>query len=238
MTAEQIAENFESVRNQIKEAEKKSGRNEGCVKLCAVSKFHPAEDVLAALKTGQILFGENRVQEAFAKFTQINSVSKIKPELHIIGSLQTNKVKKAVEIASCIQSVDREELLAKIEKQCAKFEKKIEVFFEIHTGEDSKSGYKEKSVLLKSVENCANGIYPHIVPKGLMTMAPFTQDEKLIRASFSELRNLKDELNKRFPSLDINELSMGMSGDYKIAIEEGSTLVRIGTALFGERDYS
>lgn len=238
MTAEQIAENFESVRNQIKEAEKKSGRNEDCVKLCAVSKFHPAEAVLAALKTGQTLFGENRVQEAFAKFTQINSVSKIKPELHIIGSLQTNKVKKAVEIASCIQSVDREELLAEIEKQCAKIEKKIEVFFEIHTGEDSKSGYKEKSVLIKSVENCANGIYPHIVPKGLMTMAPFTQDEKLIRASFSELRNLKDELNKNFPSLEINELSMGMSGDYKIAIEEGSTLVRIGTALFGERDYS
>ncbi|WP_296028698.1 YggS family pyridoxal phosphate-dependent enzyme [uncultured Treponema sp.] len=238
MTAEQIAENFESVRNQIKEAEKKSGRNEGCVKLCAVSKFHPAEDVLAAFKTGQTLFGENRVQEAFAKFTQINSVSEIKPELHIIGSLQTNKVKKAIEIASCIQSVDREELLAEIEKQCTKAEKKIEVFFEIHTGEDSKSGYKEKSVLLKSVENCANGIYPHIVPKGLMTMAPFTQDEKLIRASFSELRNLKDELNKNFPSLEINELSMGMSGDYKIAIEEGSTLVRIGTALFGERDYS
>ena len=193
---------------------------------------------MAALKTGQTLFGENRVQESFAKFTQINSVSKIKPELHIIGSLQTNKVKKAIEIASCIQSVDREELLAEIEKQCAKIEKKIEVFFEIHTGEDSKSGYKEKSVLLKSVENCANGIYPHIVPKGLMTMAPFTQDEKLIRASFSELRNLKDELNKNFPSLEINELSMGMSGDYKIAIEEGSTLVRIGTALFGERDYS
>ena len=238
MTAEQIAENFESVRNQIKEAEKKSGRKEGCVKLCAVSKFHPAEDVLAALKTGQTLFGENRVQESFAKFTQINSVSKIKPDLHIIGSLQTNKVKKAVEIASCIQSVDREELLAEIEKQCAKIEKKIEVLFEIHTGEDSKSGYKEKSVLLKSVENCANGIYPHIVPKGLMTMAPFTQDENLIHASFSKLRNLIDELNKSFPSLEINELSMGMSGDYKIAIEEGSTLVRIGTALFGERDYS
>ena len=238
MTAEQIAENFEAVRNQIKETEKKSGRNEGCVKRCAVSKCHPAEDVLAALKTGQTLFGENRVQESFAKFTQINSISKIKPDLHIIGSLQTNKVKKAVEIASCIQSVDREELLAEIEKQCAKIEKKIEVLFEIHTGEDSKSGYKEKSVLLKSVENCANGIYPHIVPKGLMTMAPFTQDEKLIHASFSKLRNLKDELNKSFPSLEINELSMGMSGDYKIAIEEGSTLVRIGTALFGERDYS
>ena len=238
MTAEQIAENFESVRNQIKEAEKKSGRKEGCVKLCAVSNFHPAEDVLTEIKTGQTLFGENRVQESFAKFTQINSVSKIKPDLHIIGSLQTNKVKKAVEIASCIQSVDREELLAEIEKQCAKIEKKIEVLFEIHTGEDSKSGYKEKSVLLKSVENCANGIYPHIVPKGLMTIAPFTQDEKLIHASFSKLRNLKDELNKSFPSLEINELSMGMSGDYKIAIEEGSTLVRIGTALFGERDYS
>ena len=238
MTAEQIAENFESVRNQIKEAEKKSGRNEGCVKLCAVSKFHPAEDVLAALKTGQTLFGENRVQESFAKFTQINSVSKIKPDLHIIGSLQTNKVKKAVEIASCIQSVDREELLAEIEKQCAKIEKKIEVLFEIHTGEDSKSGYKEKSVLLKSVENCANGIYPHIVPKGLMTMAPFTEDKILIGKSFERLRLLKEKLASLFPALNINELSMGMSGDYKIAIEEGSTMVRIGTALFGEREYS
>lgn len=238
MTAEQIAENFESVRNQIREAEKKSGREEGCVKLCAVSKFHPADDVIAAMKSGQTLFGENRVQEAFAKFTQINSVSMAKPELHIIGSLQTNKVKKAIEIASCIQSVDREELLAEIEKHCARAEKKIEIFFEVHTGEDSKSGYKEKSALLKSAENCAGGLYPHIVPKGLMTMAPFTQNESLVRNSFSALRNLKAELNKEFPSLDINELSMGMSGDYKIAIEEGSTLVRIGTALFGERSYS
>lgn len=238
MTAEQIAENFESVRNQIREAEKKSGREEGCVKLCAVSKFHTADDVIAAMKSGQTLFGENRVQEAFAKFTQINSVSMAKPELHIIGSLQTNKVKKAIEIASCIQSVDREELLAEIEKHCARAEKKIEVFFEVHTGEDSKSGYKEKSALLKSAENCAAGLYPHIVPKGLMTMAPFTQNESLVRNSFSALRNLKAELNKEFPSLDINELSMGMSGDYKIAIEEGSTLVRIGTALFGERSYS
>ena len=232
-----IKENLENIRYKISQAEKKSGRNEGYVKLMAVSKFHPAEAVVEAFDAGQFLFGENRVQEASEKFPPLIEAH---PEInvHMIGQLQTNKVKKAVEIASCIQSVDREELLAKIEKQCAKFEKKIEVFFEIHTGEDSKSGYKEKSVLLKSVENCANGIYPHIVPKGLMTMAPFTQDEKLIRASFSELRNLKDELNKRFPSLEINELSMGMSGDYKIAIEEGSTLVRIGTALFGERDYS
>lgn len=235
MTESEIAENFQKVREQIKAAESKSGRVQGSVRLCAVSKFHPLEDVKAALKANQFLFGENRVQEAYGKFTELNNE---KVELHIIGQLQSNKVKKAVEIASCIQSVDRESLLVEIEKQASKLEKNISVFFEFHTAEDSKSGYGDVDSVLLTAENFSKGLYPHITPAGLMTMAPFTDDEKAVRTSFEKLRNLKELLNSKFPELPVKELSMGMSGDYRIAIEEGSTMVRVGTALFGERNYN
>lgn len=234
MTEEQIIDNFKNVTEQIALATSTAGRAVGSVKLCAVSKFHSVEDIYAALKSGQILFGENRVQEAYSKFSEIQNNGK-SFDLHIIGSLQSNKVKKAVEIASCIQSVDREELLVEIEKQCAKLNKSIDVFFEIHTAEDSKSGYADKDLLFVSLENFENGLYPHIKPVGLMTMAPFTDEEKAIRLSFQKTRALKDEINEKFPELSVSQLSMGMSGDYKIAIQEGSTMVRIGTALFGER---
>lgn len=235
MTESQIAENFLKIRQQIKDAELKAGRSEGSVRLCAVSKFHPVESVKAALKANQFLFGENRVQEAYGKFTDLNDS---RAELHIIGQLQSNKVKKAVEIASCIQSVDRESLLEEIEKHASKLEKNIRVFFEYHTAEDSKSGYGDESSLFVSLENFSKGLYPHITPAGLMTMAPFSQDEKLVRLSFEKLRKLKETVNEKFPGLSITELSMGMSGDFSIAIEEGSTMVRVGTALFGERDYT
>lgn len=224
------------VRKQIEDAEIHSGRPKGSVRLCAVSKFHPQEDVYSAIEGGQLLFGENRVQEAYGKFPQVVSGCR-DVQLHIIGQLQTNKVKKAVEIASCIQSVDREDLLKEIEKQCAKLQKNIEVYFEIHTGEESKSGYGSREELFASLDNFMEGKYPHVKPAGLMTMAPFTEDKDLIRKSFSSLRLLREELNKKYPTLPIHELSMGMSGDYEIAIEEGSTMVRVGTALFGERDY-
>ena len=234
MTESQIAENFHRIREEIKAAELKSGRKEGSVRLCAVSKFHPVDVVKSALKANQFLFGENRVQEAYGKFNELNDS---RAELHIIGQLQSNKVKKAVEIASCIQSVDRESLLEEIEKQAAKLEKNICIFFEYHTAEDSKSGYGDEDSLFVSLENFSMGLYPHIMPVGLMTMAPFSQDEKLVRQSFVKLRNLKETVNQKFSNLPITELSMGMSGDFSLAIEEGSTMVRVGTALFGERDY-
>ena len=236
MTEEQICTNFKNIAADIARAVSDAERKGDCVRLCAVSKFHPVEDVYAALKSGQILFGENRVQEAYSKFSEVKLAGKTF-ELHIIGSLQSNKVKKAVEIASCIQSVDREELIAEIEKQCAKLNKTIDVFFEIHTGEDSKSGYTDERIFFESLENCAKGMYPHVRPVGLMTMAPFTDDEIKIHNSFASVRLLKEKINGMFPSLPVKELSMGMSGDYKIAIQEGSTMVRIGTALFGERVY-
>lgn len=238
MTAQQIMDNFSSVRNEIDTAAKNSGRKSEEIKLCAVSKFHPIQSIYDAIKAGQTLFGENRVQEAYAKFTELNNDAslKIKPQLHIIGSLQLNKVKHAVEVASCIQSVDRLELLQEIEKQCSKLDKTIEVLFEVHTGEESKSGYRDEGALSESIQSCAMGKFPHVIPKGFMTMAPLTDDKALVHKSFCTLRELRDNFQKQFPVLKLVELSMGMSADYPIAIEEGSTMVRIGTALFGERE--
>lgn len=239
--SDNIKENLEAVLEQIHDAEKKSGRTQGSVKLCAVSKFHPLESLVSAVDAGQMLFGENRVQEACEKFGQLKEKLTLEnrsmPSLHIIGSLQSNKVRKALEYASCIQSVDRESLMVEIEKQCAKMDRTVEIFFEIHTGEESKSGYEGLDQVMVSVENCSNGLYPHLIPSGLMTMAPFTEDESLIRKSFQTLRMYKEKLNAGFPGLPIKELSMGMSGDYIIAIEEGSTMVRVGTAIFGQRVY-
>ena len=232
-----IKENLEIIRNKITEAEKKSGRNSGSVKLMAVSKFHPSEAVIDAFTAGQLLFGENRVQEASQKFPPLIAQH---PEItvHMIGQLQSNKVKKAIEFASCIQSVDRYDLLREIEKQCAKIERTIEILFEVHTGEESKSGYTSETELRNSIEACIKGDFPHILPKGFMTMAPFTEDQALVRKSFITLRNLSEKLQSDYKELSLTELSMGMSGDFEIAIEEGSTLVRVGTAIFGERDYS
>lgn len=234
---EVIKQQLEIINGRINDAISKSGRKAGSVKLEAVSKFHPLQSVLDAIECGQFLFGENRVQEAREKFSQVNELGK-KCELHIIGSLQRNKVKHAVEIAECIESVDRIELIEEIEKQCAKINKKITVLFELHTGEESKSGFQSADELQKALDFCAAGNTPHLIPTGFMTMAPFTKDESLIRNSFATLRKISEQMKVHYPQFSFSELSMGMSCDYEIAIEEGSTIVRIGTAIFGERDYS
>ena len=207
------------------------------VRLVAVSKFHSAQEVIEAIQAGQTVFGENRVQEAAAKFDEVRK-SCPNVSLRIIGQLQRNKVKEAVRIADSIDSVDRLELLDEIEKQAAKIDKKIQVLFEFHTGEESKSGFVDPALIIEALQKMKDGVYPHIEPKGFMTMAPFTEDKDLVRASFKKLRDLRDQCQKAFPNFDLSELSMGMSGDWQIAVEEGSTMVRIGTAIFGARDYS
>lgn len=225
------------VINEIKDTEKKCGRQDGSVKLLAVSKFHPIESICQAIEQGQKLFGENRVQEAFEKFSVI--LKKYPDiELHIIGQLQTNKVKKAISIATVIESVDRLELVQEIEKQCAKIQKNIKILFEFHTAEDSKSGFKTYEELYNVVEYINKGNAPHVIPIGFMTMAPLTNDEQKIRSSFRLLKEIATSIQEKFPQYALNCISMGMSNDYKIAIQEGSTEVRIGTAIFGERDYS
>lgn len=231
-----IENNLKEILQKIEYAEQKYNRTKGTVKLLAVSKFHPVDAVEKVISAGHLLFGENRVQEAVAKFSDINSFNK-DVELHIIGQLQTNKVKKAVTVASCIESVDRIDLLKEIQKQCEKINKKIKILFEINTAEDSKSGFKNYEDLYEAVKYCADGNTPFVEPIGFMTMAPLTDDEALIRKSFSSLRKLSEKLQTEFPMFNFSELSMGMSNDYEIAIEEGSTEVRIGTAIFGEREY-
>ena len=231
-----IKQNLEIINTKIRAAEKKSGRAEGSVKLMAVSKFHPVEAVFEAVEAGQFLFGENRVQEAYSKFPVVFEKCS-QTELHMIGQLQTNKVKHAVEIASCIESVDRIDLLKEIEKQCTKLNKSIKILFEYHTGEESKSGFTNDEDLYKALDMFKNKEFPHIIPHGFMTMAPFTDDKELIRKSFVTLRLLAEKIKREYPMFELPELSMGMSGDFEIAIEEGSTLVRVGTAIFGERVY-
>lgn len=234
-----IKENIEKIREKIISAEIKAGRKEGAVALMAVSKFHPAEAVLEALKANQFLFGENRVQEACGKFPEILQQWE-NAELHLIGSLQRNKVKQILPIASCIQSVDRIELLEEIIKQKAKLEnnKIIKLLFEVHTGEESKSGFTDVGELEKALELAGENKTLGIECSGFMTMAPFTDDKKQIQDSFRKLASLSEKLKNQYKDLPLKELSMGMSSDFEIAIEEGSTLVRVGTAIFGERVYA
>lgn len=231
-----VKENLEKVKNAIAEACNKAGRNPDSVKLVAVSKFHPSEAVEKAISQGQLLFGENRVQEAKEKFGIIYQTHP-EAQLHIIGSLQRNKVKDAVKICSCIESCDRIELIEEIEKQCAKLDKKIDILFELHTGEESKSGFPDYESVRQALILFSENKFPHVNPIGFMTMAPFTEDKELVRKSFSTLRECAEKLSKEFTQFELKELSMGMSGDFEIAIEEGSTMVRIGTSIFGQRVY-
>jgi len=227
-----IADNLESVREKVAAAERRAGRAAGSVRLMAVSKFNPAESVLEAIASGQLLFGENRVQEASDKFTSILPVHPA-TELHLIGSLQRNKVKQIVPLAACIQSVDRPELLAEIEKQASSAGKTIKILFEMHTGEESKAGFPDRDSLFRAIDTLEGST--HVSCAGLMTMAPFSSDRDLIRSSFRALVSIQRECALRYPAFDFSVLSMGMSADFDIAIEEGSTLVRIGTAIFGAR---
>lgn len=242
-----IKNNLVSVLERIHEAERRAGRSEGSVKLMAVSKFHPAEAVIEAYNAGQRLFGENRVQEACGKFPALfEQFPDI--ELHLIGSLQRNKVKQIIPYASCIQSVDRIELVDEIIKQCRKRsaegnngnqdKKTLKLLFEYHNGEESKSGFQSEDELLKAVEKASEASDCEIICSGFMTMAPFTDDKAVVRNSFKKLCAVAENIKKHFPALPLDELSMGMSGDFEIAIEEGSTLVRVGTAIFGERNYA
>lgn len=233
-----IAENIQKIRAQIDQTAANCGKNPQNVALMAVSKFHPVEEIEQAVLAGQKLFGENRVQEACEKFPQLlEKYSDI--ELHMIGHLQRNKVKDIVKIASCIHSVDSVELIKEIEKQTAKIDKKMRIFLEIHTGEDTKSGFTSESDVEAAVEFAKD--CPHIEICGLMTMAPLTEDAEIIKNSFLQVAALAQKLNQKyavFANCSFSQLSMGMSGDFAYAIEAGSTVVRVGTAIFGERNYN
>lgn len=203
------------------------------VKLVAVSKFHPAEAVEEAYNAGQRIFGESRPQEMAAK-------AKVLPkdiQWVMIGHLQTNKVKMIAPFVSLVASADSERLIEEIEKQAAKNERTIDILLEVHIAdEESKSGWS-LSELREYLASGALERMEHIRLRGVMTIATNTDDEAIIRRDFNNIRTIFEELKPRFGEA-FDTLSIGMSDDYPIALEYGSTMVRIGTAIFGHRVYN
>lgn len=202
------------------------------VKLVAVSKFHPAERIMEAYDAGQRIFGESRPQEMAAKAASLPKDI----EWHMIGHLQTNKVKMIAPFVAMISSVDSERLVEEIERQAAKHNRQIDILLEVHVAdEQTKSGWSPEE--LRSY--LATGLLEqmqHIRVRGVMTIATNTDDESIVRRDFQHIRDIFEELKPRFGEA-FDTLSIGMSDDYPIALEYGSNMVRIGTAIFGQREY-
>jgi PLP dependent protein len=225
-----ISENIQLIRERIKDACLRSGRQLGDVTLIAVSKNFEVSHIREAMAAGMTRFGENKPQELRAKFAEIgNTVT-----WDLIGHLQTNKVKYAVDTADFIHSIDSLKLAEEVSKQAAKKSKKQNILLEVKTSdEETKFGMADADAVMRTAEYCMS--QEHLQLCGLMTMAPFVDDEAVIRTSFRDLYELREKmLSRGFP---VKELSMGMTGDFEFAIEEGATLVRIGTAIFGVRNY-
>ena len=224
-----VKSNAMSIESQIKRFQ---GELPEGVKLLAVSKFHPVEAIVEAYEAGQRAFGESRPQELKQKY----EVLPHDIEWHMIGHLQTNKVKYIAPFVHLIESLDSERLAEEIERQAAKCNRVIDCLLEIHvTDEDSKSGW-DYAELLEFVRRGGFKALPHIRLRGVMGMATFTDDEAVVRADFERLAACKAELAEYFGE-EFDTLSMGMSDDYRLAIEYGSTEVRIGSTIFGERVY-
>ncbi|MDX9809959.1 MAG: YggS family pyridoxal phosphate-dependent enzyme [Sphaerochaetaceae bacterium] len=223
--------NLETVSGLIESAAKRSERNIRDITLMAVSKTHPIESILKLAECGQTLFGENRVQEIEQKFSK--KFQHIK--LHMIGHLQSNKVKKAVALVDAIDSVDSLALARRIGQESVKIGKIMPILIEYNTSnESSKAGFNNELEYFSFLDQV--GSIDGVRVGGLMTVGPLGGDESALRKAFSYLRELRERSRTAHPELDFNILSMGMSQDFSIAIEEGSTLVRIGTALFGARN--
>lgn len=221
---------YQQLSQEVREAAEVAGRKCEEVKLVAVSKTHPYEKVQELYQLGHRLFAENRVQETQAKYPQVRPEGL---ELHLIGHLQSNKVKKALLLFDAIDSVDSLELAQKLDTYA---ERPLPILLELKTApEETKSGFESEEQLFRALDlimGCRN-----LVVKGLMTIGPLGSSEKEVRSAFSRLREALFQVQRRYGIPGCDQLSMGMSGDWKWAIEEGSTMVRIGTSLFGERHY-
>jgi len=226
--ATDIAENLRTIRGRIEAACARVRRNPASVALVAVSKGQPPEAVRAATEAGQWVFGENRVQEGKAKIGQCPGHAR----WHMIGHLQSNKARDAVNFFEMIESIDSLALATEVNKWAEKMAKTMRVLLEVNVaGESSKFGYNAERLLDEFLQINA---LPKVEIHGLMTVAPWTQDAEKVRPVFRRLRELKVECEQKLGA-PLPQLSMGMSGDFEVAIEEGATMVRIGTALFGPR---
>lgn len=232
----EIKNNWKKILDKVKAAAARSGRKSSDIKIIAVSKTQPYQVIKAAVEAGVPIFGENYAQELSQKHEAFSKDGLPQPEWHFIGHLQTNKVRLVAPLANTIHSVDSIHLAEEISKQAAKAGKTMNIMLQVNTsGEDSKFGCQpdELEKIAESVVGMSN-----LKIKGLMTIGSFSENEKIYRREFRLLRSLGRSMRKKFPAAGFDELSMGMSGDFEAAIEEGSTCVRIGTAIFGLRDYS
>lgn len=217
-----IKDNLYSIKSELPEG----------VTLVAVSKTKPNEDILEAYEAGQRVFGENKVQEMVQKWEDLPKDI----EWHMIGHVQRNKVKYMAEFVSLIHGVDSPRLLKEINKQAKKYDRIIPCLLQIHIAEEDTKFGLDKAELEELIESDAFKAMENVKIVGLMGMATFTDDKSQVRREFAQLKSMFDDLTSKLK--DITILSMGMSGDYQIAIEEGSTMVRIGSSIFGARNYA
>lgn len=229
-----ISDRIQEVKEQIRLHCEKCGRNPSEVTLIAVSKTKPVEMIQEAYNGGQIDFGENKVQEMCEKQGILESLP---IRWHLIGHLQSNKVKKAVAVAEMIHSVDSLALAEEINKQAAKIDKIQDILIEVNVAEEeSKFG-----ITTETAEDLVRAVakLPNLRLRGFMTVAPYTEDPETNRVYFRRLRQLMVDINaKNIDNIFVDVLSMGMSGDYGVAVEEGATHIRVGTYLFGQRNYN
>ena len=230
-----IADNIAAVQSRIAAAARRAGRASKNISLMVVTKTQPPERIREAYAAGQRLFGENRVQEYAAKAGPLEDLHDA--EWHLIGHLQTNKASKTAELFDAVDSVDSLRLAEKLNSSAAQFQKKLAVLIEINVGgEAAKSGMSLESPELEELLRAAARL-ENLEFRGLMTIPPFSDDLQQARPYFRKLRELRDQISaRRLQSIGMDVLSMGMSHDFEVAIEEGSTCVRVGTAIFGERD--
>jgi PLP dependent protein len=229
-----ISENIAAVRERMASAARRTGRTPDDVTLMAVSKTHPPERIREAYDAGQRRFGENRVQEFSGKSEALADLRDA--EWHLIGHLQTNKASRAVELFRAVDSVDSLKLAEKLDAVARTLGKKLDVLIEVNVGgEAAKSGIASDSPALEELLIAAPRLEA-LVFRGLMTVPPFTDDPQGARPYFRKLRELRDSVAARkLPAIAMDQLSMGMSHDFEVAIEEGSTCVRVGMAIFGSR---
>ena len=227
---EYIAHNLSDVHANMEEACNKSGRRTESVKLIAVSKTKPFEELLAAYNAGERIFGENKVQEICEKYERINEMSGA--VFHMIGHLQTNKVRQVIDKVAMIHSVDSLHLAQVIDKEAARIDRRMDILIEVNVAdEESKFGIAcdEVENLVRECSKLSN----------VMTIAPFVTNSEENRQYFKKLKKLCVDLKaKNIDNTDMSILSMGMTGDYQVAIEEGATMVRVGTGIFGARNYN
>jgi len=225
-----LLERLQQVQERIAEAARRAGRDAGVVQLLAVTKTQPRSVVELAVQAGLLVLGENRVQEALSKYDQI--VDRV--ELHLIGHLQSNKAKHVPGFFPWVDSVDSLKTAQAISRYCRESDSSCSLLVQFNSsGEESKSGYTTEEQLLADAEAMMQ--LPAVELRGVMTIGPLTRDEACIRAAFDRTRQVYERMGREFPDARIDVLSMGMSDDYEIAIESGSTQVRLGSALFGAR---